>query len=174
MLRTAVDPRRVADDVRHALRALDEDMPIIEMQSMDSLLARSLLEERYRTLVVGLFSALATLIAVVGVAGVAARAISQRMRELGIRAALGATSLQIVQLVCRQGIVPVLAGILSGVACAAAVGRVLQVYLFGVGPGDPATIATAAILLFALSSFALLAQARRAARPDLASLMRAE
>jgi hypothetical protein len=99
--------------VRHALRALDEDMPIIEMQSMDSLLSRSLLEERYRTLVVGLFSALATLIAVVGVAGVAARAISQRMRELGIRAALGATSLQIVQLVCRQGIVPVLAGILS-------------------------------------------------------------
>ena len=112
------------------------------------------------------FAAIGLLLASIGVYGVLAYYVSQRRREIGVRAALGATRRQLASMVVRQSMLPLAAGVILGVAGSLASGRLLQQFLFEVRPGDPQVIATIVALLIGVGLLASWLPARRAAAID--------
>src|SRR5262249_7184194 len=131
-IRSAVAPESLTPLVRRELAALDPDVPITAVATMDRVVTRSTSEPRFRTVLVGSFAALALLLSVVGVAGVIAFTVERRTREIGVRVALGATKLQVVAMLMRQGMAPAAVGIAAGLAGALALSRLLAGLLFGV------------------------------------------
>jgi ABC-type antimicrobial peptide transport system permease subunit len=122
----------------------------------------------------GIFSALALLLAAVGIYGVMAFAVSQRTRELGLRMALGATAGSVRGMILRQAMVLALAGIVAGAAGASAITHVMKDLLFGVSPTDPLTFIGASVVLFTVASAAAYLPARRATRVDPLVALRSE
>jgi putative ABC transport system permease protein len=171
-VRTSVDPRGLASGVRGALRELDPDVPLLRLQTMDEVIAGSLTPARATTLLVGLFSAVAVILALVGVFGVLSYDVAQQKVELGIRLALGATSGAMVRHVLAQGMATVLVGILGGLVGAWTLSHSMESLLFGVRPGDPAVMAAVALLLAGVALAASWLPARRAARVDPAVVLR--
>jgi len=172
--RTTGDPLALAPSVRAALWSVDPDQPVWEVTSMDRLLARSMRQERFTTLLTGLFAALALLLAAVGVYGVMAYTVSQRTREVGIRLAVGATPGQVVGLVLGQGVRVTAAATVLGLAGGLAAARLIQGQLFGVGPDDPLTFVIVPAVLAGVALLACWLPARRAARVDPVVALRSE
>jgi len=141
---------------------------------MDGLLARSMRQERFTTLLTGLFAALALLLAAVGVYGVMAYTVSQRTREVGIRLAVGATPAQVIRLVLGQGVRVTAGATVIGLAGSLAAARLIRGQLFGVGPADPATFVVVPVVLAAVALLACWLPARRAARVDPVIALRTE
>jgi len=141
---------------------------------MDRLLARSMRQERFTTLLTGLFAALALLLAAVGVYGVMAYTVSQRTREVGIRLAVGAAPRQVVALVFGRGLKVTAVAIALGLAGALVATRLLRSQLFGVAPGDPLTFVVVSVVLAAVALLASWLPARRAARVDPVVALRSE
>ena len=112
------------------------------------------------------FAIIALLLASIGVYGVLAYYVSQRTREIGVRAALGASRRQLASLVVRQSLLPIVAGVLAGIAGSLASGRLLQQFLFEVSPGDPQVIGTIVAMLIGVGLLACWLPARRAAAID--------
>jgi len=172
--RTTGDPLALAPSVRAALWSVDPDQPVWEVTSMDRLLARSMRQERFTTLLTGLFAALALLLAAVGVYGVMAYTVSQRTREVGIRLAVGAAPRQVVALVFGRGLKVTAVATALGLAGALAATRLLRSQLFGVAPGDPVTFVAAAAVLALVALLACWLPARRAAKVDPVVALRTE
>jgi putative ABC transport system permease protein len=172
--RTSGDPLRLAPSVRAALWSVDPDQPVWSINSMDGLLARSMRQERFTTLLTGLFAALALLLAAVGVYGVMAYTVSQRTREVGIRLAVGATPAQVIRLVLGQGVRVTAGATVIGLAGSLAAARLIRGQLFGVGPADPATFVVVPVVLAAVALLACWLPARRAARVDPVIALRTE
>jgi putative ABC transport system permease protein len=128
--------------------------------------ARSLARQRFQSLLLGLFSAVALTLAAIGIYGVLAQGVAQRRREIGVRMALGARARQVVRLVVRQGFGLVLAGIALGLAGAAAASRLLASLLFNVAPTDPLTFGGIGLLVAAVALLASAVPAWRATRID--------
>jgi len=128
--------------------------------------AASLARPRINATVFGTFALAALVLAAVGIYGVVAYGVVQRTRELGIRMALGAGGATLLRMVIRQGMAPVLGGLVLGLAGALAGGHVLRGLLFGVGTSDPATFAAVTFFLVAVALAATYLPARRAARSD--------
>jgi putative ABC transport system permease protein len=146
--------------------ALDKDQPVTGVRTMDELISLSMAERRFRTLLLLLFAAVAVGLAMIGIFGVLSYSVNQRMPELGIRIALGASPANILGLVLKQAGGLIVAGVVVGLGGAWALTRYVESLLFHVPPHDWGTYAAAVTLLAAVSLAASLIPARRGARVD--------
>jgi predicted permease len=167
-------PASVVEGIRAEIRRAAPDLPIAGMATMDEALAASVAAPRFRTLLLGLFAAAATLIATCGLYGLMAYAVAQRRREIGVRMALGATRPDVLRLVLTRALRIVALGLIVGLAGAAGVTRVLQTFLFGVTPTDPLVFTAVTLLLLAVGLMAAWLPARRATQIDPWAALRAE
>jgi putative ABC transport system permease protein len=166
VIRSALSPASVAATIRREVARLDKDLPVTDVATMPEVLAGSTAQPRFRTLLLGLFAAMAVSLAATGIFGVISYSVSCRTSEIGIRVALGATRAAILKLVLRDTLVLTLAGLAVGILCALAAGRLLEHMLFDVSPHDPATLAAVALALSTIAFLAGYLPARRATRVD--------
>jgi putative ABC transport system permease protein len=173
-IRASGDPRRLLGSVRAALATVDPALPLSGVHTMEDLLSSSLGQRRFVMLLLGLFAAIALLLASVGIYGVVSFDVARRSQEIGIRMALGAEHTRVLRLVMRQGILLVAAGVALGLLAALALTRLLASQLYGIGTADPLTFGAVAALLLGVAVLATLVPARRAARVDPVVALRAE
>jgi predicted permease len=160
--RAAGDPHAIAGALRAAVRAVDADVPLSDMRTMQEVLEQSVAQRRFQMRLGAAFAATALLLAALGIYGVVSYAVARRTNELGIRMALGAQAHQLYRMVLRQALAPVALGLVLGLAGAFAAGRVLASLLYQVSPRDPELLAAAALLLGAVGLAASFLPARRA------------
>lgn len=160
--------------VAAVIREVDPNQPVSDVRPLDDVVSRSLVRPRVASAALGLFAAAALLLAAIGVYGVVAYGVSQRRAEFGVRLALGAQPGDVVRLVLRQSLVMVLGGVLAGAVLAVPLSATLRSLLFGVGPGDPGTLAAVAALLVAAGLLASYVPARVGTRVDPVSALRAQ
>jgi len=166
VVQTRGDAAGVMGAVRVVLRGIDPTMPIAQAKTMEEVLEESVAARRFQSSLAAAFAAAALALASLGIYGVISFTVARRTAELGIRIALGATARGVMAMVLRQGMGPVLAGLAAGVVCAAALGRVIEGELFGVGARDPRIFLGVAGVLVMVAACACWAPARRAARID--------
>ncbi len=160
------DPLAYADQLRLALREVEPTMPVYAMRSMDALAAEGIAMRRFNLQLMTVFSAVALLLAAIGLYGVIAYSVADRRHEFGIRLSLGADGSRLIGMVLRQGMTLVLIGVLLGVIGAFALGRALSSQLVGVGQADPRVFVTVVALLAGVALIACLVPAFRASRVD--------
>jgi putative ABC transport system permease protein len=165
-IRTAGDPAALAGTLRAAVRELDSAAAIDDVVALDERLAASVSGPRFAAIVLGVFALVALALAAVGLYGVQSYQVSQRRRELGVRAALGASPASLMALVLRQGVGVALAGLALGALAAAWLSTRIEGLLFGVSPHDPPVFAGSAIVLAAVAIAATLLPARKASLVD--------
>ena len=164
--KTVGEPMLWQSSLREVVRQVDPDLPVAQVQSMEAVVSASVnWRETPMRLLTG-FAVIGLLLASIGVYGVLAYYVSQRTREIGVRAALGATRQQLAGMVIRQSMLPIAAGLALGIAGSLASGRLLQELLYQVKPGDPQVIVTIVALLLAVGLLASWLPARRAASID--------
>jgi predicted permease len=173
LVRSTGDARRVLDDVRRQMTALDPNVPV-ELSSVEAIMARSVAYRRFIMVVMTGFGAFALFLAALGVYGVLAYSVARRQREIGVRMALGAQRAQVVGLVTKDGARAVVPGVLLGLVGAAFLTRTMQSMLYGVGPSDPVALTGAIASLLVVSAVACLVPARRASRVDPLAAIRTE
>lgn len=173
-IKTTVDPLSVVSAVRGAVGELDPNLPLVDVQTMDTVIGNATSRERILVQLLGIFAALALGLACVGVYGVAAQAATARTREIGIRMALGASRSSIVWSLLRQTGPVVIVGVAAGLGAAVVSTRFMSALLFGVRPTDPATLAAVVVLLGGVALVASYVPARRATTVDPISVLRAE
>ncbi|HUC52745.1 MAG TPA: ABC transporter permease [Candidatus Cybelea sp.] len=166
LVRTEGDPLALVSTARDELQKLDPELPMAAVVTMDQLLADSFSRARFTMLLLGIFAAVALLLASVGIYGLIAYSVTQRTQELGIRIALGAQRSDVFRLVLSQGTRLTLLGVSIGVFAALALSRLLATLLFSVSPSDPLTFAGVAGLLAIVALLACFIPARRATRVD--------
>ena len=166
LVRTSSDPLALVSAARGELQKLDPELPMAAVATMDQLLVDSLSRSRFTMLLLGIFAAVALLLAAVGIYGLIAYSVTQRTQELGIRIALGAQRRDVLRLVLAQGTRLALLGLALGVLAALALSRLLATLLFGVTATDPLTFAGVAALLAFVALLACFIPARRATRVD--------
>jgi putative ABC transport system permease protein len=166
VVRGAVDPNRLLTSIETAVQAVNPGQPLSDVRTQEQILSLSFGSRRLRTVLLALFAGLALVLAALGIYGVLSYAVSQRTHELGIRAAFGATRGKQIRLVVGSGLFLTASGIAIGIFGSFAVGRVLSSLLFGVTPGDPATLSAVAAILLLVAAAACYAPARRATRVD--------
>ncbi len=152
--------------VQREIQALDKDLPVFGVKTMSQHLQGALLAPRLAAMLLGIFGAVAMLLAAVGIYGVVSYAVAQRTREFGLRMALGARPRNVVWLVLRRGLLPVWIGMLVGLGASLAVMRLLESFLYGVSVSDPVTLAAVAILLGGVALLASYIPAQRATKVD--------
>jgi predicted permease len=156
----------VIDSLRSELRQLDSNVPLLRFRKMDEYVSATYQSERMIALLCAVFGAIALMLAAVGLYGVMTYAVAQRTREVGIRVALGASTRDVVAMVLRESLMPVLAGLVIGLGLAIAATRFATAMLFGVAPFDPLSIAIGCALLITVSIASAAIPARRAGRLD--------
>lgn len=166
VLRTDNDPHRLARPLQESVLAVDSNVPLSQIRTMEMVLSENVQEPRFRSALVTGFSALALLLTAVGIYGVMAYTVTQRTREIGIRIALGARPRDIVGHLTGYSARLALLGLAIGFVGSLALGRVLKSLLFELEPTDPATFATVALAMLAVMALATWAPARRAMRTD--------
>jgi putative ABC transport system permease protein len=174
ILRTSIDPEGLTAGARRKILAIDKDQPVSDVRTMESWLAESVARNRFGTLLLGAFAGLALLLAAIGIYGVMSHSVVQRQSEIGVRMALGAEARDVLRLVIGQGLLLVLGGVALGLLGALALTRLLSSLLYGVSATDPLTFAAIALLITGISSIACYIPARRAARVDPLTALRAE
>jgi putative ABC transport system permease protein len=174
LMRTAGDPMSALPAVRRAVEEVDRNQPLIDPRTEDSYLADQAQYPRYYSMLLGLFAAVATGLAAVGIYGVMAYTVEQRTREIGIRMALGAGGWDVLKLIFRQALVAIAGGVAVGIAGASALTRFISSEIWEVKTTDPGTFAGLAALLIAIAIFACVAPTRRAVRVDPTNALRHE
>jgi putative ABC transport system permease protein len=174
VVRTQSEPMALAASVREVVKSLQKDRPVLSVQTMAQRIGTSMVPERFQTILVSLFSGVGLILAAVGIYGVMSYVVAQRIREFGIRMALGAPRGNILQLVVRQALWLVGIGLALGLAGAVAFTRVLRTLLFQVEPLDLPTFISVSIFLAAVALLACYLPARRAARIDPMTALRYE
>ena len=174
LVRASSDGTALPNGVRNAVREIDPNMPVVDQKWMAAQVEDSLYIQRLIATLSAAFGALATLLATVGLYGVMSYSIARRTPEIGIRIALGATPLRVIALVMRDAGLLALAGLVVGVPCALAAGRLIQAQLFGVGAADAFVIIGAAMALALAAMGAAYIPARRAASIDPLQALRVE
>jgi len=164
--RGSSDSSRLVAQVKQQVWAIDNQIPVSEIRSMDDWMSVSLARQRFNMLLLGLFAGLAMLLAAVGIYGTMAYRVSQRINEIGIHIALGAQRRDVLRLILGDGAKLALVGITVGLVGAAAITRVMASLLFEVEPTDPATFIITTLLLATVALAACYIPARRATRVD--------
>jgi len=165
-LRTATDPAAQAGALRETIAALDRELPVYEMQTMEERADKSLVTRRSPMVLSVAFGAVALFLSAIGIYGVLAYLVTQRTKEIGIRIALGSSTRGVFELVLREGLMLILAGFVFGAIGAFAVRRSLESQLFGVSVADPLVLAAVTVLLAMVAVAACAVPARRATRID--------
>jgi predicted permease len=161
---TSGDPIPLVPAIERQVRTLDPRLPVFDVRTMEEHLRLTVFMTRMAAILLGIFGALALLLATTGLYGVLAQVVAQRTREVGIRMALGATRADVVRLVMRQALTPMLAGLALGLVMAMGATPLVASQLIGVGPFDPLAFAATSALLAAATLAASYVPARRAAR----------
>jgi putative ABC transport system permease protein len=174
VVRTATDPLNLVAAVRSAVWTLDKDVPVYNMSPMNELLAGATAKPRFSIILLGLFAAVALVLAISGLYAVIAYSVAQRAREIGIRVALGAQARDVLKLIVRQAMVLLLIGIAIGLAGAFALTRVMRTLLFEVKVTDPLTYVSIPLLLVVVALLACWIPARRATKVDPLIVLRHE
>lgn len=172
--RTDGDAMALADRLRQAIWAVDRDQPVWKIRSMQSLLERDVASPRFTTRLTGCFAVLALILALVGVYGVMSYAVGQRIREIGIRMALGAGGAQVVRMVVMRELRIIAVAIVVGLAVSILAARLMRSMLFGVSASDLPTFAVVPAVLAVVATIACYLPARRAARVDPVAALRSE
>jgi putative ABC transport system permease protein len=166
VVRTKGDATSVAGAVRQAIWSVDKDQPVSNVRTMDQVFAAAISKERFQALLLGLFAALALVLACVGLYGVISYSVAQRTHEIGVRVALGAQPVDVLRLVIRQGMTLTLVGLIVGIAAGSVATRVLSDMLYGVSTTDPLTFVGVPAFLLLVAFVACYIPARRATRID--------
>jgi predicted permease len=165
-VRSSISPSAIAAAVAGEVKAIDPNVPIFEVKTMDQRMYESLARRRFAMLALGLFAVLALLLALVGIYGVMSYSVAQRTSELGIRLALGAQPSDVLRLVLRHGFTLALIGVAVGAIASVAVTRVLTTLLFGIAATDLLTFVSLSTALIFVALVACLVPARRATKVD--------
>lgn len=174
VVQAAGRPATVIPSVRRVVAEMDPNLAVANLATMESLITGSLGAERFNAMLLSLFAGLAVLLAAVGLYGVVSYSVNQRLREMGVRIALGAAQADIRRMVMGRSLGLVGVGIVVGLAGAVAVGRVVRGLLFEVSATDPATFALTAVTLVIVAAAASAIPARRAMRVDPIAVLKAE
>ncbi|NDQ55959.1 MAG: ABC transporter permease [Acidipila sp.] len=166
LIRAKGDPMNLAPAVRTLVRGIDADLPLYDIQTMESVVADSIAPDRFSAILLGAFAAVALLLAAAGLYGVISYSVSQRTQEIGIRMALGAKSESVLRLVLGEGLKLATTGLALGLVGSLALTRLIASQLHGVRAADPATFIGVALLLAATALAACYVPARRAMRVD--------
>ncbi|MFZ0311997.1 MAG: FtsX-like permease family protein, partial [Candidatus Korobacteraceae bacterium] len=173
-VRTNTDPLSVVSAIGNAVHEVDSEVPLLQIQTMQDMVDDSLTQQRFTMLLLAAFAGLALLLAGIGIYSVLSYAVRRRLREIGIRMALGAQVSDVLRMVVIDGMKPTLLGVVIGLAGALALGRVLASVLYGVSARDLATFGTVALMTIAVGLFASVLPAVRAARIDPIKTLRDE
>jgi putative ABC transport system permease protein len=174
VVRTTLEPTGVQASIRAAVAAVDRGQALADVATLDQLKIDDVAPDRLRSALLTAFATVAVVLAAMGLYGVIAFAVAQRTRELGIRAALGASRASLLRLVMQQGMAMVALGLGTGLATALVATPVLKTFLFGVGSSDPRTMAAAAGILTGVALVACYLSAHRAATVDALIAIRTE
>ena len=174
LVRSTTKPEATTGIVRLALKKVDDGLPIIQPNTLEAIVSDSLGDRRLTMALLGVFAGIALLLAVVGIYGAVAYTVEQRTGEIGVRMALGAQTIDVLRLVVRQGMNPVILGLIIGLTGTFAVGRLLAAQLYQISPHDPFLLGAAATVLAVAALLACLLPARRATRIDPIQALRSE
>jgi putative ABC transport system permease protein len=174
VIRTQTDIASITSAVRREIGAIDGNVPISEIRSMEQVISTSVSQRRFSMMLLGLFALVALLLSAVGIYGVMAYSVSERSHEIGIRIALGARSRDILKMVLGQGMILTLIGIAVGLMGALALTRLMSSLIYGVSATDPLTFAGVALALGSVALAACYIPARRATRVDPMEALRDE
>ncbi len=174
VIRTGQTPTSAAAAVRNAIWSIDSELPVPEMTTMRQVIDSSVAQRRFQTMLLGGFALAALLLAVIGIYGVISYSVNRRRSEIGIRMALGAQAHDVTAMVLREGMRPVVIGLLIGLAAALALGRALGALLYEIHPNNPEVLLTAAATLGAVAVLACYVPAHRASRVEPATVLRDE
>ena len=174
IVRSATDPHSLVEPIRAELAALDRNLPVFQVLTMDDWRSFSVIGQKLGGMLMSSFAVFALLLAATGLFGVIAYHVTERTREIGIRIALGAGRRQIMRLVVGEGMLLTLIGLPVGLALAIAMGRAISGLLYGVKPHDPATLLGVAAVLVVVAFVACYIPARRAMRVDPIAALRHE
>ena len=174
VVRTSADPASATSGVTSAVHQVDPETPVVGVVTMEGLISASLSPQRFNVLLLGAFAGLALVLAAVGIYSVLSYSVRRRVREIGIRMALGATPSDVLQMVVADGMKPILLGVALGLAIAFALSRVVTSLIYGVRATDPLTFAGVALLLVAVGLLATILPAHRATRVEPVRTLREE
>ena len=162
----AGDPSALTSALRVAVQQVDKDQPVFDIMTMNQILARSVATRRFNMLLLGVFAAIALILAAVGIFGVMNYSVTQRTHEIGIRMALGAQAGDVLKMILGQGMILTLIGVVAGLTAAFVLTRVMTGLLYGVSATDPLTFAGVSVLLSIVALIACYIPARRATKVD--------
>lgn len=165
-IRTAVDPKSLSVPIQQEVRAIDGQMPVAQIRTMEQVLAEGISRQNFNMLLLSIFAAIALLLAAIGIYGIMAYSVEQRTQELGIRMALGASRTSMLALIVKQGMKLAGIGVLAGLAVSYGLARLLSSLLYGVKASDPVTFGVVAMMLTFVAFLATYVPARRAMRVD--------
>jgi putative ABC transport system permease protein len=166
VVRSTMGTSAVVGAIRTVTHAIDKNLPVTDILSLPDALNESVAQPRFRTLLLGLFGAIALMLAAVGIFGVISYSVSRRTHELGIRVALGAQPSSVLAMILRETLALTLIGIAVGVPCTIATARLITHLLFNVTPYDLVTLALTSLVLVAVGALASYIPARRAVKVD--------
>lgn len=166
VVRSDGDPRAAASSIRAVIREVDPSLPVYGLSPMSEVVAKSMVQPRFLSLLLATFSGIALFLAAIGIYGVMAYSVAQRTQEIGVRMALGAQRLHVLRLVFSQGFVLLMIGMVIGLGGAFALTRLLRTLLFEITPTDPLTYSGVVALLIIVAFLACYVPARRATKVD--------
>ena len=173
-VRTVRNPESAAADIRAAIHQVSPNVPVVRVQTMEQLVSDSIAPRRFNMLLLATFAGLALLLAAVGIYSVLAYAVRQRVHEIGVRMALGASVADVLRMVIVEGMRPVLLGVALGVAAAIGLGRVVSSMIYGIHPTDVPTFLSVSLILVSVAFVASILPAYFATRVDPLQMLRDE
>jgi len=166
MVKSRIDPAALTSSIRGVIASIDKDQPIFNIATMQQLVRDSVSTRRITLILLGLFSALALVLAAIGIYGVISYSVAQRTHEIGIRMALGADRTEVLRMILAQGMKIAGAGVVIGLAASFGLTRWMAKLLFSVSAADPLTFTAVALVLVLIALLACYIPARRALRVD--------